>query len=66
MEAFCEELGFCAWFQTSAKDDLMIEPAANKLVSTILEKVTVLPENEEEDVVKLQGGKKPDDGECPC
>src|SRR5687767_5328718 len=35
LEAFCKEHGFVAAFETSAKDDVQIDAAANKLVSTI-------------------------------
>jgi len=40
MEKYCEENGFCGWFETSAKDNLNIEKAAKFLVSRILENDT--------------------------
>eukprot|EP01094_Clydonella_sp_ATCC50884_P024950 TRINITY_DN639_c0_g1_i2.p1 TRINITY_DN639_c0_g1~~TRINITY_DN639_c0_g1_i2.p1 ORF type:complete len:217 (+),score=74.29 TRINITY_DN639_c0_g1_i2:205-855(+) len=36
MDQFCEEYGFCGWFETSAKDNIGIETAARALVSEIL------------------------------
>eukprot|EP01120_Amphizonella_sp_Union-15-10_P017213 TRINITY_DN94_c0_g1_i2.p1 TRINITY_DN94_c0_g1~~TRINITY_DN94_c0_g1_i2.p1 ORF type:complete len:215 (-),score=52.44 TRINITY_DN94_c0_g1_i2:168-812(-) len=39
MDKFCEEHGFCGWFETSAKDNQNIDKAAHFLVKNILEKV---------------------------
>lgn len=37
MESYCAEKGFAAWYETSAKDNLMINEAATFLVKQILE-----------------------------
>jgi len=37
MNEFCQQQGFSAWFQTSAKDNINIDESANFLVSKILE-----------------------------
>ena len=66
MEQFCLDHGFVAWFETSAKDDVQIDGAANKLVATILEKVTVTTEEADPDALKLQEQPKKQDDECPC
>lgn len=39
MDRFCKENRFAGWFETSAKDNLNIDKAANFLVNTILETV---------------------------
>lgn len=35
MNAYCEENGFIGWFETSAKEDVNIEPAAKALVKKV-------------------------------
>eukprot|EP01124_Arcella_intermedia_P034378 TRINITY_DN8511_c0_g1_i1.p1 TRINITY_DN8511_c0_g1~~TRINITY_DN8511_c0_g1_i1.p1 ORF type:complete len:231 (-),score=30.52 TRINITY_DN8511_c0_g1_i1:56-715(-) len=73
MDKFCEEHGFVAWFETSAKDDTRIEESANALVKNILERVTPIydpvPTPEETGVVRVQnapnGNEKPTSS-CPC
>jgi Ras-related protein Rab-32 len=37
MNEFCQQQGFSAWFETSAKDNINIDESANFLVSKILE-----------------------------
>jgi len=37
MDKYCEENGFVAWFETSAKDNINIDQAANFLVSQVME-----------------------------
>jgi len=37
MEKYCEENGFCGWFETSAKDNLNVDKAFRFLVGKILE-----------------------------
>jgi Ras-related protein Rab-32 len=66
MEQFCQDHGFVGWFETSAKDDVQIDTAANKLVATILEKVTVTSEESDPDAVKLEEQPKKQDDDCPC
>jgi small GTP-binding protein len=66
LDQFCEEHGFVTWFETSAKDDVAIDIAANKLVATILEKVTVTADEGDSDAMKLQEQPKKQDDECPC
>lgn len=36
MDQFCEEFGFCGWYETSAKDNVGIDTAARALVAEIL------------------------------
>jgi len=70
MDKFCEEQGFVTWFETSAKDDTRIDEAANSLVKTILEKVTLPVEEVNDDRVKLRDNPNNRNGEksskCPC
>jgi ribosomal protein S27AE len=35
MDEYCKERGFAAWFETSAKENINIEDAANCLVSKV-------------------------------
>jgi len=37
MEEYCREKGFLAWFETSAKENMGIEEAADRLVKQVLE-----------------------------
>jgi len=60
MDKFCEEHKFVTWFETSAKDDVNIEAAANELVKHILQKVNQVPVVDD-DIVKLTDKKKEDD-----
>jgi len=53
MDKFCEEHGFVAWFETSAKDDTRIDEAANALVKSILEKVTQTEIDDDPAKIKL-------------
>jgi len=39
MDKFCQDNGFVAWFETSAKVDIGIEPGVNTLVKAILSRV---------------------------
>eukprot|EP01120_Amphizonella_sp_Union-15-10_P017212 TRINITY_DN94_c0_g1_i1.p1 TRINITY_DN94_c0_g1~~TRINITY_DN94_c0_g1_i1.p1 ORF type:complete len:220 (-),score=51.66 TRINITY_DN94_c0_g1_i1:132-791(-) len=39
MDKFCEEHGFCGWFETSAKDNVNIDKVSHFLVKNILENV---------------------------
>lgn len=36
MNEFCAEKGFTAWFETSAKENINIEDAANALISKVI------------------------------
>lgn len=38
MEEYCKEKGFAGWFETSAKENINIEEAANFLVTKVIEK----------------------------
>ncbi|XP_044256558.1 ras-related protein Rab-38 isoform X3 [Tribolium madens] len=42
MDEYCKENGFTTWFETSAKDNINIDEAANALVKKILENDTLL------------------------
>lgn len=64
MDKFCEEHGFVTWFETSAKDDVNIEAAANELVKHILQKVNQVHEDNDPDTIKLDGSKKKEDDKC--
>lgn len=37
MDKFCEDKGFCGWFETSAKEDINIDKACRFLVGKIME-----------------------------
>jgi len=43
MKKFCEENGFIGWFETSAKDDIGIDDAANCLINTIMNYYDITP-----------------------
>lgn len=74
--------GFVAVFETSAKDDISIDSAANKLVATILEQVPSLPplsssspsplqvqpvpQEEDPATLKLGGEQPKKDDDCAC
>jgi Ras-related protein Rab-32 len=45
IDDYCNNHGFIAWFKTSAKDDIGISDAVNKLIDSILEKTKNLPLN---------------------
>jgi len=53
MDKFCEEHGFVAWFETSAKENYNIDKAAKALVSKILENDVRRVEPDNKDSVKL-------------
>jgi len=72
LDAFCREHGFVAAFESSAKDDVSIDAAANKLVATILERVQPAAQDDDggagaHGTVRLGAGagKKGDD-DCGC
>lgn len=39
LDKFCEEKGFCGWFDTSAKDNLNLDKSINFLVKDIVENI---------------------------
>lgn len=45
IDEFCKNHGFIEWFKTSAKDDIGISDAVNKLIDSIFEKTKNLPRN---------------------
>jgi len=51
METLCKDLGFAAWYETSAKDDIAIKDAVNCLVGLMLEKVPL-----DVDITGVEGG----------
>ena len=36
LDKYCEEKGFLGWFETSAKDNINIEEAANLLIDEVV------------------------------
>jgi len=64
MDKFCEEHGFVTWFETSAKDDVNIEAAANELVKHILQKVNQVHEDNDPNTIKIDGSKKKEEDKC--
>ncbi|KAL9655145.1 hypothetical protein ABK040_008921 [Willaertia magna] len=48
MDQYCEENGFCSWFETSAKEDTKIAEAAAFLVKKILENHAEMKQSQEE------------------
>eukprot|EP01125_Pyxidicula_operculata_P005590 TRINITY_DN1963_c0_g1_i1.p1 TRINITY_DN1963_c0_g1~~TRINITY_DN1963_c0_g1_i1.p1 ORF type:complete len:219 (-),score=50.07 TRINITY_DN1963_c0_g1_i1:189-845(-) len=72
MDKFCQENGFVDWFATSAKEDIDIDKAAQKLVESILSKVsTEEPAPPAPGTIKV--GTTPQanqtsgqEGGCPC
>jgi len=68
MTKFCQEQGFVSWFETSAKEDIEIDTAANALVKAILEKVTNTETEEpvDPDSFKLNDNKvQKEESGCP-
>eukprot|EP01095_Lingulamoeba_sp_RSL-Kostka_P006754 TRINITY_DN2136_c0_g3_i1.p1 TRINITY_DN2136_c0_g3~~TRINITY_DN2136_c0_g3_i1.p1 ORF type:complete len:235 (+),score=88.36 TRINITY_DN2136_c0_g3_i1:50-706(+) len=59
MDAYCQENGFVGWFETSAKDDSGIEPAARFLVQKILENDTGGVPEQDPNVVDISGNGPP-------
>ena len=65
MDKFCETHGFIGWFQTSAKDNLNIETAANTLVASIIAKVGYhQPETIDKKVIVIDNKKQPNQNCC--
>ncbi|KAI4905619.1 hypothetical protein NFI96_022336 [Prochilodus magdalenae] len=59
MEQFCQENGFLGWFETSAKENINIDEAANCLVKHILANENDMIQTEVQDIVspKLDSGR---------
>jgi len=68
MNEFCQQQGFAAWFETSAKENINIDESANFLVSKILEmdKWSQEPIATDPDKVRVGDGKKGSSSGCPC
>lgn len=43
MNEFCQQQGFSAWFETSAKDNINIDESANFLVSKVQLNIFFMP-----------------------
>jgi len=57
MDKYCEEKGFLQWYETSAKENINIEPAAKFLVEKILENDrsnNTLPDEDDSDKIDLR------------
>jgi len=57
MDRYCEEKGFLQWYETSAKENINIEPAAKFLVEKILENDrsnNTLPDEDDSDKIDLR------------
>ncbi|XP_064215429.1 ras-related protein Rab-32 isoform X1 [Tribolium castaneum] len=59
MDEYCKENGFTTWFETSAKDNINIDEAANALVAKILENDTLLNVDSLKDEDKFSISKEP-------
>jgi len=71
MNEFCQQEGFSAWFETSAKENINIDESANFLVSKILEmdKWSQEPIGTDPDKTGMRLGAKPGNGStngCAC
>ncbi|XP_049817786.1 ras-related protein Rab-32 isoform X2 [Aethina tumida] len=70
MDEYCKEKGFTAWFETSAKDDININEAADALVQTILNNDALLNnDKKDEDQITLNKYSNNDDEgrkKCAC
>eukprot|EP00730_Choanoeca_flexa_P015708 TRINITY_DN7274_c0_g1_i2.p1 TRINITY_DN7274_c0_g1~~TRINITY_DN7274_c0_g1_i2.p1 ORF type:complete len:211 (+),score=71.51 TRINITY_DN7274_c0_g1_i2:94-726(+) len=66
MDKYCEEKGFAAWYETSAKDNLNIDDAAQSLVRKVLEHDPAAFQSNGGVVLddKQPDAKKPDGGCC--
>ncbi len=60
MNEFCQQQGFSAWFETSAKENINIDESANFLVSKILEmdRWSQEPLNVDKDKLELSANGK--------
>lgn len=58
MNAFCSEMGFVGWLQTSAKDNKNINEAARFLVEKILENHIQIPAETNPDVIDVSAPQK--------
>ncbi len=67
MDAFCVENGFVGWFETSAKEDINVEKAANFLVSKIMES-DVVSEKKDSGLKLGEGGQQQGNNgkNCAC
>jgi hypothetical protein len=71
MNDFCQQQGFSAWFETSAKDNINIDESANFLVSKILEmdrwsQEPLAPDPEKLDLSANGKHKAGGSGGCAC
>jgi len=67
MDKFCEDNGFCTWFETSAKDNINIDTAAMTLVQNILNTREQEDYQPDTDSILLDNQKKfSDENECRC
>ena len=66
MDKFCQENGFIAWFETSAKDNSNIETATNALVENINNTMDIYSDTYDSTTIKLDDKSKKKDTDCLC
>jgi Ras-related protein Rab-32 len=67
MDKFCQDNGFIGWFETSAKDNVGIDNAAQFLVKNILDKVVYHDEPPADNNIKLSDKQTTEKkSECGC
>lgn len=59
LDDYCRDNGFVAWFETSAKDNIGIDNAIRKLVDTIIEKIPIEIEINDESRIKVEPTPEP-------
>jgi small GTP-binding protein len=66
MDNFCQEHGFAAWFETSAKDDVNVDSSFQALVEEITKATAEMNTQQEEAKPKLVKQPARKDGGCKC
>jgi len=64
LDKFCNEQGILAWFATSAKDDLGITDAANRLIKTVIESGQKDDQEQDPSTIKISTRQTPQNKKC--
>lgn len=72
LDQFCNDIGFCGWYYTSAKNNVNIEESARFLISKILQRKKSFEGDEDDEydendgVVTLDGNRGSSSSKCSC